>query len=123
MEKPQSLADFLGTSDAEPAAPSQCLDALTVEDFCRGILSSREYRQSVLHRITLGILPPAVELRFYDYAVGKPVDRVEVKDTTVPVEQLTAADLEDRSLRLAEMARLMRRAEQFDEPLHSDSVH
>jgi len=69
----QSLADALGLNE-------QHLDdypELTVRDFCRGVLESREYRQSVKDRVALGTLPPAVECKMYDYAYGKPVDRIE----------------------------------------------
>lgn len=76
MQRVQTLADFLGTDQPAPAAPEPLLE-LSVKDFCKGILRSREYRQSVLDRITLGTLPSAVELRFYDYAEGKPTEHIE----------------------------------------------
>jgi len=82
MNKTQSLADFLGTSDPlqpeEPASQLQPLsDTFTLRDFCRGVLNSPEYRQSLVHRILLGELPSAIEQMFYYYAGGKPADRVE----------------------------------------------
>jgi hypothetical protein len=80
MPQPKSLAEFLGTARpdlGEPTPPSADLESLTIADFCKGVLTSPEYRQSVLNRITLGTLPPAVEIRMYDYAYGKPPDRVE----------------------------------------------
>jgi len=78
----ESLADYLKLNNLlpeEPAAPSERepLFELSIKDFCRGVLSSREYRQSVFDRVALGTLPPAVEIRMYDYAYGKPVDRIE----------------------------------------------
>lgn len=82
-EKFQSLADVLGTSpigtpdEAKLDEFDKLVDIDSVEDFCRGILNSAEYRRSILHRIHLGILPAAIELRFYDYAHGKPAERVE----------------------------------------------
>lgn len=85
----QSLAEFLGTASQLESSYVDCTD-LTVRDFCRGVLQSREYRQSVLDRITLGLLPPAVECKMYDYAYGKPPDRVEHtgKDGR-PIESIT----------------------------------
>lgn len=84
----QTLAEFLGTDQATPE-PTE-LPQLTVKDFCKGVLESREYRQSVLHRITLGTLPPAVECRMYDYAYGKPPDRVEHSGPDgKPIETIT----------------------------------
>lgn len=82
MERVESLADFLKTEPTLTAAPEPVafpdLAPLTVKDFCTGILASLDYRRSILQRIQLGTLPPAVELRFYDYAHGKPADKVEL---------------------------------------------
>ena len=70
----QTLAEFLGTTEQQSQVD---FPELTVRDFCRGVLQSLEYRQSVKDRIALGTLPPAVECRMYDYAYGKPVEHVE----------------------------------------------
>ena len=122
----QSLAQFLGAHDPAlpdaPPAPTPNPN-ISIRDFCRGVLRSQEYRDSIVQRIRLGTLPSAVEIVMYHYAEGKPVDRVEVKDTTVPAESLTPAQLDERAARLTEMARFLRRAEQFDEPLNAESVH
>jgi hypothetical protein len=123
-ERPQSLLTFLGNERAEPQQSSahNLLSCDNVRDFCRGILSSREYRQSVLDRIIIGQLAPAVECRFYDYAYGKPVERVEFKDTTDPLDDFTAEQLEDRAAKLLEVARQLRLQQQADgEP--AESVH
>lgn len=78
----ESLADFLGLAGRPPMAEGQApISAqerpLDVRSFCRGILESEDYRQSILDRVKLGSLPPAVECRMFDYAYGKPPDRVE----------------------------------------------
>jgi len=90
MKKIQTLAEFLGTEDAYSAPLDETREEMSVKDFCRGILTSREYRQSIRDRIALGNLPPAVELRLYDYAYGKPPDKVEHtgKDGQ-PIETIT----------------------------------
>ena len=75
MDRSQTLAEFLGTDQADNL-PTE-LPQLTVKDFCRGVLESREYRQSVVHRINLGTLPAAVELMMYARAYGAVPDRVE----------------------------------------------
>lgn len=80
MAKVETLGEFLGLQPEQPVeeVPRPSLfDTLTIKDFCKGVLASREYRQSILDRITLGSLPPAVECRMYDYAYGKPPERVE----------------------------------------------
>ena len=84
----QTLAEFLGTDQASNL-PTE-LPQLTVQDFCKGVLESREYRQSILQRIVLGTLPSAVELRMMDYGWGKPPERIEHtgKDGK-PIETIT----------------------------------
>ena len=117
----ESLADFLGvrnpqTPDVEP--PKQNRRQL-IGDFCRGVLESEEYRASLLRRIWLGELPPAIEALLYHYAHGKPVEKVEVRDTTVQIEELSAEQLEQRAMFLVECARQMRLNER--QPLNDDS--
>ncbi len=88
MDRVQTLAEFLGTDQA-PDIPTE-LPQLTVKEFCRGVLESREYRQSILQRITMGSLPPAIECRMYDYAYGKPVEHVEHSGVDgKPIEMIT----------------------------------
>jgi hypothetical protein len=121
----QSLLTFLSGERSTPTqaerAPSavDCLSADNVRDFCRGVLASREYRQSVLDRVVLGTLAPAIETRFYDYAYGKPVERVEFKDTSDPLDDVTAEQLEERAARLYEAAQQLRRESSERE----ESVH
>lgn len=120
----QSLADFLGARPTGPepegeAAPRKSLSSMSARAICRAILSSDEYRKSLLDRITLGELAPAVECRLWDYGYGKPVDRVEVKDTTQRFAQLSAEELEARALHLAQLARQVRETQ--DGALQEDS--
>lgn len=123
----QSLAEFLNVPDSnqsEPFRPVEqpvCLK-MSARDFCRHILSSIEYRMSVLNRITLGTLPPAVECLIHYYAHGKPVERVEVKDTSDPLDDFNAEQLEERALRLLEVARQLRTNESSNNT-DSTSVH
>lgn len=114
MEKFQSLAEYLGTkakdTDTAPASTATSpLRKVSVETFCREVLNSPEYRQSIRNRITLGILPAQVECLMYHYAHGKPVEKVEVKDDrSSALETMTVEQLESRALFLADVARRMR---------------
>lgn len=115
----KSLADHLGVSvrpdEVHPQEPSdEELLSMSVRDFARGILRSRDYRRSIIQRVVLGELPPAVEVLLYHYAEGKPVDKLEV--TTPNVERLTSAELESRALHLATLARELRAQETPAEP-------
>lgn len=98
MEKFQSLADYLGLEPlgdqqletrTEPTV-ERLLDVTDPKAFCAGILESREFRQYIVHGITLGDLPPAVMCRIIDHAWGKPPDRIEHtgKDGN-PIETIT----------------------------------
>ncbi len=89
MKKLQTLAESLGIEDTYvPLAENR--EPQTIQEFCESVLTSKEYRQSIRDRIALGNLPPAIELRLYDYAYGKPVDKVEHtgKDGN-PIETIT----------------------------------
>lgn len=127
--KLQSLAQFLGVSQEVPADDHDEQDLavaqLTVQDFCRGVLASREYRQSVLDRIVLGTLPSAVELRMYDYAHGKPVEHFEVRDKSDFLD-LEPKQVQQRLERVQHMLQILqesRDAEDSDPPAKGMSVH
>jgi hypothetical protein len=90
MARLQTLADFLGTEPSPLEEEGVDVTTLTVKEFCRGVLTSREYRQSILDRVTRGTLPPAIECRMYDYAYGKPVEHVEhTGEHGQPIEVIT----------------------------------
>lgn len=124
----QSLADYLGTAPPKPEqVPAlQVYDfaTTTAKEFAEAVLNSQEFRRYIIHGLTLGELPPAVITRLMDYAWGKPVERIEMRDTTSPLDALTEEQLEARALQLAEMARQMREArEEHSNTRLSDSIH
>lgn len=108
----ESLADFLGVHDLKGPDDKPVAEApspkLTAKEFCRRILASEEYRQSLLNRILLGELPPALEQMMWDRAHGKVVEKVEVRNPSNALESLTVDQLEARALYLASIARTMR---------------
>src|ERR1044071_390853 len=105
----KSLYDALNVENPEqPGVALEPAPKLTAKELCREILNSTQYRQSLLQRIIFQELPPAVECRLWDYAYGKPVERVEVKDTSDSLEHLTVEQLEARALFLADLARRIR---------------
>lgn len=119
----ESLADFLGVKNRElpdhQPVPDPRVRRLSVKERAREILESPEYFQSVVDRIRLGTLPPAVEIRFYDEAYGKPIERVEVKDVTDDVDNMNYEELEREAERLLALARELRVTESAD----ARSVH
>lgn len=124
MEKFLSLADTLGVQDpaqpAKPAAPAPSTK-LTAKSFCKDILNSQEYRESILHRIIMGELPPAIECMLWDRAHGKTVERVEVKERGEALENLSPEVVEQRLERVQRMLMLLRNARTPEEK--SASVH
>lgn len=108
----KSLADVLGVLDPQQPVSLQ-QDAkpfvkMTAKAFSQEILNSRQYRESLLRRIIFDELPPAVECKLMDHAWGRPVEKVQVEDTTPRFEELSIEELEQRAMMLVEMARLMR---------------
>ena len=106
----ESLADFLERASLQGPSPlpSVGLRRVSIRELTRGILSSQEYRQSVVDRIKLGTIPAAVELVWYYYAEGKPTERVEIKDVTDDVDEMDAQACEREAERLTELARALR---------------
>lgn len=93
MEKFESLADFLGVQD--PQQPDRPVTdgasaKVSIKAFCADILDSRQYRESILRRIIMDSLPPAVECLLHHYANGKPVEHVEhTGKDGAPIETVT----------------------------------
>lgn len=104
----KSLADALGVASPQPDTKKQEPRPQTAKAISRDLLNSLEYRVSLIRRIESDTLPAAVECKLYEYAYGKPVDRVEVKDTTSKLEEMTSEELEARAMALATLARRMR---------------
>lgn len=107
MEKFQTLADYLGTAPvADGAAPVQRLEDISgdAEKFCKAVLDSFEFRQYIVHGLTLGSIPAAVMLRIMDKAGwqkppeqiehtgkdGKPIEITEVRRVIVQAKALPA---------------------------------
>lgn len=116
----KSLAECLGVQDPgkpeESPAPAPSTK-ITAKAFCTDILSTVQYRESLLRRIILDSLPPAIEAMLWHYAKGKPVERVEVKDKTNTdrLADLTIEQLEERALVLMRRARQIRMNDEVNE--------
>lgn len=125
----KSLAEDLGVIDPRPAEKrptddfDQLIDITDAKEFCRRVLSSREFRQYILSGIVLNDLPPAVITRIMDHGWGKPIERLEVKDTTDEYEDLTPEQLEARAMKLAQMARSARLPPMKPTKDNKESVH
>lgn len=105
----KSLFEALQLPDPDiPYSNEPDLLDLTGQEFCKGVVNSRQYRQSIINRILSQDLPSAIECRLLDHAWGKPPDRLEVNDTTVRLDELSAEELEERALKLASRARQLR---------------
>lgn len=106
---------------------------LTAKNFSKGILESPEYRASLMLRIVSGTLPPAVECRILDHALGKPVERVEVKDQSRSIEDLSPELVKAKLHRVQRMLQLLETsrtnvevhpaASEDDDGPRSSSVH
>jgi hypothetical protein len=89
-----SLADFLRLTDPAPGQPApdhpDPLDALiegtlTLQEFAERVLTSREYRLSVIQRVQLGELPAAIERWLYELAVPKSANPLMAGDASEPM--------------------------------------
>ena len=126
MEKFQSLADILGVQD--PSAPDLPVRPapsakLTAKAFAKDLLNTPQYRESLMRRIVMDTLPAAVETLLYYYAHGKPTERVEVKDKSERVEDLTPEMVAEKLARVQRMLLLVRAAARSEDQATEGSVH
>lgn len=120
----KSLSDVLGVPDPKQPTSESKPVKITVKTLAKGILNSPQYLESIRRRILADTLPPAVECKLYEYAFGKPVDKVEFKDTTNDLGELSTEELEAKAIRLAELARKLRGEESgATEDVAPGSVH
>lgn len=113
----KSLAEALGLDSPKPDEPTS-KKKLTIKQFCKLVLESEEYRRSVLQRVTLGTLPPAIETLIFHYAEGKPVEKMEIKDKTNPLDGMSLEQLEKRAEHLAALAAKLRGAQEDTTVVH-----
>jgi hypothetical protein len=74
-------------------------------EFAQNILTSPEYRASLVRRIQQDDLPPVVETLLYHYAYGKPKERIEVSEAPPQLDELTMEQLQVRAAMVFEKAR------------------
>jgi hypothetical protein len=100
-----------------------------VEEIAQKLLHSKEYRQHLLRMIMMDDIPPALETRLWEYAYGKPVEHVEVKDKTPRLEDVPLEQLEARAamlMRVAQQLRMQRETpaeESSDEESNRVHIH
>ena len=74
-----------------------------VRQLARELVLNPDYRARFRERLMRGHLAPAVELALLYYAFGRPVERVQVENTTtlpplrIVIEDATAQDMEPES--------------------------
>ena len=97
-EQPKTLADLLGVENPqEPDYHPAAVEAhATAKTYAIEILNSPEYRASLMRRIVIDELPSAVECKLWDYAYGRPVERVQVQDLTPQIDDETMDQLKSR---------------------------
>ena len=92
----KSLYDALGLPESSPVTPKPSMQDVLLdeiadmsgEEFCKGIINSREYKLSVIERVIAKTLPPAVECRLLDHAFGKPPTKLEHTGTIENIERV-----------------------------------
>lgn len=63
-------------------------------EFAQRFVNDPEYRESLRRRVANDTLAPAVEVQLQHYAWGKPIDRVEISDTTEKKDLTALTDAE-----------------------------
>lgn len=98
-EQPKRLADVLVPGALPPKKDDPVgdladrLEGLSGRAFSRALVSSPEYRRSLVRRAMADALAPAVECRLLDHAWGAPVKRLEVTNPDRPFKDATFEEL------------------------------
>lgn len=105
----------IGTGLAGPGRPKGSVPKATreVRDAARALIDDPEYRTLLAARLKVGEAPH-METLLWHYAYGKPVEKVEVKDTTGEFEGVSAEQLRERARAILQRVN--------DEPEH-EAVH
>jgi hypothetical protein len=79
MDKPQSLAEYLGLVPEAPDEGPRLVDITDPKEFGKAVMESYEFRQYIVSGLTLGNLPGFTSIlgRLMDHVMGKAPDRVE----------------------------------------------
>lgn len=121
----QSLADYLGTSDSTAAPDAETPPAaasLKGKEFAQAVLDSQEFRDYIVASLKLGEIPSVIVVRMMDYAWGKPVERLEVHDSTL--DELTPDLVKSKLLRVQRMLQLLDGSDAGNDDDHGDNrVH
>lgn len=99
-----------------PGRPKGIPNKVTIEirQIAKSIVDDPTYRESLLTRLSAGEAPH-METLMWHYAYGKPVDKIEVKDKTNDLADVSAEELRARSIAVAALASsLTQRVEQSD---------
>lgn len=87
------------------------------QSFCRGLLSSNTYRDSLKERLEKGTLPPAIEAMLWGYAFGKPQESVDI---TVR-EDLSALTTEQLAERAEQALQTLREAKALEDAIDAEA--
>lgn len=108
----KTLAEHLGVVDLKPEPAGQDEikfdENMSIEEFCRGVLKSRTYRESIQRRILIDELPPAIELMMWDRAFGTRKKQIEVEHRDSSVQNWNEEQLAERELALVRHLRTLR---------------
>jgi hypothetical protein len=86
------------------------------------LLSTPQYRRSLLRRIVMGELHPSIEAKLWDHAYGKPADKLEFEDKTVKPTDMTIEQILSRTEKVQKMARELIKKKELEES-KTEGVH
>jgi hypothetical protein len=87
--------------------------------FCRELLRSPDYRESLKTRLVNGTLAPAVEVLLHHYAFGRPTETVSISVQRVE-EDLSTVSVDELLERASQLQRQLEDAKQLNDALPAE---
>lgn len=114
----QPIKEHHAPSIAPPTEETLEFDESSAKSFAQAVLTSQNYRASIARRIQYDELPAAVEVKLWEYAYGKVVDKVEVTNTTPRLEDMSLEELERNARLYLDVIKTAREKAQTDKQVH-----
>lgn len=98
------------------------LEITDAKAFAKAVLESQDFREYVIYGLRRRDLPPTVLIRLMDILSsdgwGKPVEKLEIRDTTNDIDEMSVEECEAEARRLIAISRKLRGMKDESQSVH-----